>query len=109
FDRPYRVCIDGGPFMSTAVHERLISADDHVDLSHDDIKSHLATKFHDDYDAAIAAFRASAGATASVEANQRWREQQGLAPDPAPMGMGGNRWHAASGRAGPTDPGELPK
>ncbi|TML13925.1 MAG: hypothetical protein E6G39_09140 [Actinobacteria bacterium] len=92
--------------MATSTYERLISSDDHVDLSHDNIKAYLATKFHDDYDAAIAAFRASAGATASVEANQRWREQQGLGVDPAPMGMGGNRWHAASGRAGHTDPAE---
>src|SRR5882672_8332395 len=95
-----------GVSMATSTLERLISSDDHVDLSHDNIKAYLATRFHDDYDAAIAAFRASAGATASVEANQRWREQQGLGVDPAPMGMGGNRSHAASGRAGHTDPAE---
>ncbi|HEX7096701.1 MAG TPA: amidohydrolase family protein [Acidimicrobiales bacterium] len=92
--------------MATATSERLISADDHVDLSHDRVKAHLAPKHHDDYDAAIAAFRASMGATASVEANQRWREQQGLPPEQSPKTMGGNRSHPAFGRAGHTDPVE---
>jgi predicted TIM-barrel fold metal-dependent hydrolase len=44
-----------------AATERLISADDHVDIGHDRIKAHLATKFHDDYDTALANFRASLG------------------------------------------------
>ena len=92
--------------MVTSTDERLISSDDHVDLSHDNIKAYLATKFHDDYDAAIAEFRASAGATASVDANQRWREQQGRSSDAAPVGMGGNRSHAAWGRAGHADSAE---
>ena len=35
---------------------RLISADDHVDLSHEQIKANLATKFHQDYDNAIGEF-----------------------------------------------------
>jgi uncharacterized protein len=89
--------------MATTTTERLISADDHVDLSHDNVKAHLASKYHADYDAAVAEFRASMGATASVSANQRWREQQGLGIDPNPVGMGGNRSHAASGRAGHTN------
>lgn len=86
--------------MGTSAKERLISADDHVDLSHDRIKAHLATKFHDDYDAGLRAFQSSMGSTASVAANQRWREQQGVGIDPNPVGMGGNRTHAAAGRAG---------
>jgi predicted TIM-barrel fold metal-dependent hydrolase len=85
--------------------ERLISADDHVDLSHDSVKRHLASKFHDDYDAAIAAFRATMTSTASIAANQRWREQEGLEPDPT-VSMGSNRSHAAFGRPGHTDPRE---
>ena len=89
--------------MGTSTKERLISADDHVDLSHDRIKANLATKFHDDYDAGLGAFQASMGSTASVAANQRWREQQGVGIDPNPVGMGGNRNHAASGRAGHSD------
>ena len=36
--------------------ERLISADSHVSISHDQVKAHLATKHHDDYDDAQRAF-----------------------------------------------------
>ncbi|HZP30098.1 MAG TPA: amidohydrolase family protein [Acidimicrobiia bacterium] len=86
-------------------HERLISADDHVDLGHDRVKRHLATRFHDDYDAGVAAFGATMTSTASIVANQQWREQQGLPPDPT-VSMGSNRTHAAFGRAGHTDPEE---
>ena len=39
--------------MTTTSTERLISADDHVDLSHDRVKAHLASKFHADYDAGV--------------------------------------------------------
>ena len=42
--------------------ERLISADSHVNQSHDDIKAHLASRFHADYDTAY----------------ERWRRQCGL-------------------------------
>ena len=88
------------PAASTA--ERLISADDHVDVSHDLVKEHLASKFHSDYDAGLGRFRASMGSTASVAANTQWREQQGLEPDPN-AGMGKNRRHEASGRPGHSD------
>lgn len=91
--------------MVIATSERLISSDDHVDLSHESIKQHLAPKFHEEYDGAIASFRKSVMGTASSDANQRWRDQQGLAPDPT-VGMGTNRQHAATGRAGHTDPHE---
>jgi uncharacterized protein len=91
--------------VTTSTRERLISADDHVDLGHDQVKKHLATKFHGDYDAGFAAFRATMASTASIAANQRWREQEGLEPDPT-VSMGSNRSHAAFGRAGHTDPQE---
>jgi predicted TIM-barrel fold metal-dependent hydrolase len=41
--------------MTTTTRERLVSADSHVTVTHDAVKSHLATKFHDAYDAAAAA------------------------------------------------------
>lgn len=88
--------------MAMTTSERLISSDDHVDVSHAEVKRHLAQKFHDDYDEAIAAFRRTVMGTASSEANQRWRQQQGLAPDPT-VSMVGNRNHAASGRPGHTE------
>src|SRR5690242_942574 len=40
--------------MAETTHERLVSADSHVRLTHDAVKRRLATKFHDDYDAAVA-------------------------------------------------------
>ena len=82
--------------------ERLISADDHVDIGHDRVKANLASKFHDAYDAGLARFRSSMGGTASAAANARWREQQGLVPD-ANVGMGMNRTHAAASRPGHSD------
>jgi predicted TIM-barrel fold metal-dependent hydrolase len=88
--------------MVSAMTERLISSDDHVDLSHESVKKNLASKFHDDYDDAVKTFRQSVMAMASSTANQRWREQEGLAPDPT-VSMGSNRNHAASERLGHTD------
>jgi uncharacterized protein len=38
--------------------ERLISADSHVKMTHDQVKSHLSPKFHDDYDQASGAYEA---------------------------------------------------
>ena len=90
---------------ATTTGERLISADDHVDLGHDRVKEHLAPKFHDAYDTGVAAFRATMSSTASIVANQQWREQEGLEPDPT-VSMAGNRTHAAAGRPGHTDPHE---
>ena len=83
--------------MTTTSTERLISADDHVDLSHDRVKAHLASTFHTDYDAGVGEFIGTMKSTASIEANQRWREQEGLQPDPT-VSMGKNRKHAASAR-----------
>ena len=39
-------------------NERLISADSHVNLTHDVVKQHLAARYHEPYDAAVAAFQA---------------------------------------------------
>jgi uncharacterized protein len=91
--------------MTTTAPERLISADDHVDLTHDRVKEHLAPRFHSAYDDGVAAFRASMTSTASIVANQQWREQEGLEPDPT-VSMAANRQHAAAGRRGHTDPRE---
>ena len=83
--------------------ERLISADDHVDLAHDSIKACLATRFHDDYDKALMKFAASMGPMRSNAANTRWREQQNLPEETAGDMLGDNRAHPAWGRAGHTD------
>jgi len=86
----------------TVPRERLISSDDHVDIGHDQVKRHLDPAFHQEYDRAVAAFRASMAGTASAEANQRWRRQAHLAPDPT-VSMVTDRTHAAWGRPGHTD------
>jgi predicted TIM-barrel fold metal-dependent hydrolase len=39
--------------MAEASHERLVSSDSHVTVTHDAVKEHLATKFHSDYDKAV--------------------------------------------------------
>src|ERR1700733_7065769 len=88
--------------MDTSTVERLISLDDHVDLDHERIKGNLASKFHDEYDEAVAGFRKTVMGLVSSEANQRWRAQHGLAPDPTAT-IGGARKHEATGRAGHTD------
>ena len=90
---------------ATAVKYRLISADDHVDLTHKSIKGNLAAKYHADYDDAINAFRASMKNMLSASANQLWRKQQGMTVDNddnklSPML---DRRHPASGRPGHRD------
>ena len=89
--------------MATATHERLISADDHVDLAQDSVKAHLASKYHDAYDAALREFAASMTNLRSVEANQRWREQQHLGAPTSPVGMGTGRGHIVFDAAGHRD------
>ncbi len=83
--------------------ERLISADDHVDLSHDAVKAHLASKYHDAYDAALHEFAATMTNLRSVEANQRWREQQDLGAPTSPVGMGHGRGQIVFDAAGHRD------
>jgi predicted TIM-barrel fold metal-dependent hydrolase len=94
--------LKGGLVMAT---ERLISSDDHVDLSHDSVKRNLDRKYHDDYDEAVAAFVRSVMSLVSSEANQRWSQQRGVERDPAAT-IGGARKHAATGRLGHTDSNE---
>src|SRR3954454_5318347 len=38
---------------TTETRELLISSDSHVTVTHDAVKSHLASKFHEDYDKAV--------------------------------------------------------
>ena len=90
--------------MSTALAtERLISADDHVDLAQDSVKAHLASKYHDAYDAALREFAASMTNLRSVEANQRWRDQQHLGSPTSPVGMGTGRGQIVFDAAGHRD------
>ena len=89
--------------MATQTGERLISADDHVDVSHDAIKTHLASKYHDAYDDALREFRASMAKLRSVEANQRWRDQQDLGAPTSPVGMGRGRGQIVFDAAGHHD------
>jgi len=49
--------------------ERLISADSHVSISHDQIKAHLASKWHGAYDQAQEAFAARMSAMGAGRAN----------------------------------------
>jgi predicted TIM-barrel fold metal-dependent hydrolase len=82
---------------------RLISADDHVDVSHDHVKTFLAARFHGDYDTAVAEFGAVMRRAVSNETNQRWREQQGLSAGDADMAR---RRHEANGRLGHSNAAE---
>src|SRR3954447_10197255 len=87
-----------------ATSYRLISADDHVDLSHDAIKANLATMFHSDYDAALMEVYGSMGSMMSAAANQLWREQNGIdGPGVNMLGSMAGRKPPAAGRAGHTD------
>ena len=90
--------------MTTTAPQRLVSADDHVALGHAEIKANLATKYHDAYDAGLMRFAQSAQNTLSIEANERWRTQQGLGDPDKPVGMQVARTHAAANRPGHTDP-----
>ena len=57
----------GGNWMEI---DRLISSDSHVRVSHDQVKAHLASKFHDEYDDATGQFVQSMSANAAAKANQ---------------------------------------
>ncbi|MBV8951551.1 MAG: amidohydrolase [Actinobacteria bacterium] len=52
-----------------AIGERLISADSHVRLSHEQVKAHLAARFHAEYDRAVAQFQAHVMASGAGKAN----------------------------------------
>lgn len=81
---------------------RLISADDHVDLSHEQIKSNLATKFHQDYDDAVGAFIQSMMPMLSASANQLWRKQNGEPTGDDELYSFNTGNHPAKGRPGHT-------
>jgi predicted TIM-barrel fold metal-dependent hydrolase len=85
---------------------RVISSDDHIDLSHERVKAFLAPKYHSEYDDAVVEFARSMRASVSAESNQRWREQEGLPVDPTATPMVNRRAHPANGRPGHTDPVE---
>jgi predicted TIM-barrel fold metal-dependent hydrolase len=90
--------------MSTATEERLISADDHVEMTHDRVKSHLASTYHADYDAGVTAFLESMTRMRSSAANQQWREQaNGAATTTGGTSSLAERRHPAAGRAGHSD------
>lgn len=89
--------------MAVADSQLLISADDHVDLTQDQVKAHLLAKYHDSYDEAVARVEAELRGRNNVEVNRRWREQQSL-PPVASKGFGSNERHPAFGRPGHTDP-----
>ncbi len=59
--------------MSTA--ELLISSDSHASVSHDSVKRHLASKFHEDYDGAVAEFGLQM-ATTMGRVNQSWQSKE---------------------------------
>jgi len=69
---------------------RLISADDHVDVTHEDVKRHLASQYHGDYDDAVGRFGALMASTMSSEANQQWSDQAGVEMDPEAGRIGGS-------------------
>ena len=47
-----------------------VTTHDHVDLAQDSVKAHLASKYHEAYDAALREFAASMTNLRSVEANR---------------------------------------
>lgn len=85
--------------------QNLISADDHVDVSQDQVKAFLHPKHHDSYDAAVAQVEAELRGRNNVEVNRRWRQQAGLGESQT-KGFGSNDRHPAFGRPGHTDPTE---
>jgi uncharacterized protein len=82
--------------------ERLISADDHVEMTHDKVKAHLAPKYHGAYDAGAAAFAESMSTMRSSRTNQQWREQ--VATTGGTSAAMASRKHPAGGRPGHMDP-----
>jgi predicted TIM-barrel fold metal-dependent hydrolase len=68
--------------------ERVISSDSHVSVRHEQVKARLATKFHDDYDAALVEYARTVFGGNAAKANQGGAEIQ----------------HASWGRDGHFDP-----
>ena len=61
--------------------ERIISADSHVKVEHDQIKANLATRYHESYDEAVTAFqeRMSRGAAKANQAGAVMKAAEGNA------------------------------
>src|SRR5687768_12133659 len=77
---------------STMAIDRLISSDSHVNVTHDQVKSHLASKFHTEYDAAVAEWEANLyGGMGAGRVNRQGTQFYR---------------HPAAGRAGNGDPAE---
>jgi predicted TIM-barrel fold metal-dependent hydrolase len=55
--------------------ELLISSDSHAKLGHDQVKAHLASKYHDDYDQAVGAFTKEMSKDAGA-INQSWETKR---------------------------------
>ena len=70
--------------------ERIISSDSHVNVQHDDVKERLATRFHDEYDAALMQYARELLGGNAAKANQAGTEIQ----------------HASWSRPGHADPHE---
>jgi predicted TIM-barrel fold metal-dependent hydrolase len=84
---------------------QLISSDDHVDITHNQVKAFLGRKHHDAYDAAIARVENELRRRSNIEMNRRWRQQQNLPLDGSnDKGYGGIEVHPAFGRPGHTNP-----
>jgi predicted TIM-barrel fold metal-dependent hydrolase len=79
--------------------ELLISADSHVAITHDQVREHLASKFHSDYDAAVDAFtnRMARGAGAANQSGMKMKRSD----DDSHIGS-----NAVFKRAGYRDPRE---
>ena len=69
-------------------YTRVISSDSHVNVRHDDVKAHLASKFHGDYDAALMEYAHTVFGGNAAKANQAGAEIK----------------HASWGRPGHFDP-----
>ena len=69
----------------TTTQELLISSDSHVKIEHENVKQHLASKFHDAYDKAAGGFAAQMS-TGAGAVNQAWETSRKHAPDMAAFG-----------------------
>ena len=59
--------------------ELLISSDGHAKVSHEQVKEHLATKYHDAYDSAVADFMKQMMASRTASNNQAWETKRKVA------------------------------
>jgi predicted TIM-barrel fold metal-dependent hydrolase len=62
--------------MATAATELLISSDGHAQVSHDQVKAHLATKYHAEYDKAANDFARDLAKSRTATNNQAWKSER---------------------------------